>query len=81
MEGVPTIYSVGNYWFNSSTLNTCLVKVKVKDGQMQSFQFIPALQSNCYTQMLSGAEKNAVLDYMRGISTTVKIDTEGYVTF
>ncbi len=81
VEGVPTIYSVGNYWFNSSTLNTCLVKVKVKDGQMQSFQFIPALQSNCYTQILSGAEKNAVLDYMRGISTTVTIDGEGYVTF
>lgn len=81
VEGVPVIYSVGNYWFNSSTLNTCLVKVRVKDGQMQSFQFIPALQSNCYTQILSGAEKNAVLDYMRAISTTVTIDAEGYVTF
>lgn len=81
VEGVPVIYSVGNYWFNSSTLNTCLVKVRVKDGQMQSFQFIPALQSNCYTQILSGAEKNAVLDYMRAISTTVTIDAEGYVVF
>ena len=81
VEGVPVIYSVGNYWFNSSTLNTCLVKVRVKDGQMQSFQFIPALQSNCYTQILFGAEKNAVLDYMRAISTTVTIDAEGYVTF
>ncbi len=81
VEGVPAIYSVGNYWFNSSTLNTCLVKVKVKDGQMQSFQFIPALQSNCYTQILSGAEKEAVLNYMRAISDTVSIDADGYVTF
>lgn len=81
VEGVPVIYSVGNYWFNSSTLNTCLVKVKVKDGEMQSFQFIPALQSNCYTQILSGAEREAVLSYMRGISDTVEIDAEGYVTF
>ncbi len=81
VEGVPTIYSLGNYWFNSSTLNTCLVKVMLKDGEMQSFQFLPALQSGCYTKLLSGAEKEAVLEYMRGISGTVAIDAEGYVTF
>lgn len=81
VEGVPTIYSLGNYWFNSSTLNTCLVKVKIRDGEMQSFQFLPARQSNCYTQLLSGAERDAVLEYMRSISGTVTIDAEGYVTF
>lgn len=79
--GVPTIYSVGNYWFNSATLNTCLVKVTVKGGEMQSFQFLPARQSNCYTELLAGAEKEAVLAYMRGISPTVTIDAEGYVSF
>lgn len=77
----PVIYSVGNYWFNSSTLDTCLVKVKLKDGEMQSFQFIPARQSNCYTEILAGAERDAVLNYMRGISPTVAIDGDGYVTF
>ena len=81
VSGVPVIYSVGNYWFNSSTINTCLVKVKIKDGKMQSFQFLPALQSNCYTKLLTGAEKEAVLNYMRSISGTVMIDAEGYVTF
>lgn len=79
--GTPVIYSVGNYWFNSSTLDTCLIKVTVKDGEMQSFQFLPARQSNCYTGLLSGAEKEAVLDYMRGISPGVTIDAEGVVTF
>lgn len=81
VNDTPVIYSVGNYWFNSSTLNTCLVKVAVKDGEMQSFQFLPARQSNCYTELLSGAEKDAVLSYMRGISPTVEIDAEGYVKF
>lgn len=79
--GVPTVYSVGNYWFNSGTLRTCLVKVKVKDGAMQSFQFLPALQSNCYTKLLFGTEKEDVLEYMRSISGTVTIDAEGYVGF
>lgn len=81
VDGVPTIYSVGNYWFNSATLDTCLVKVKIKDGRMQSFQFLPALQSNCYTQLLSGAKKEAVLEYMRSISKGVEIDADGYVRF
>lgn len=81
VNDTPVIYSVGNYWFNSSTLDTCLVKVRVKDGEMQSFQFLPARQSNCYTELLSGAEKEAVLNYMRGISDTVEIDGDGYVTF
>lgn len=81
VSGTPVIYSVGNYWFNSSTLDTCLIKVTVRDGQMQSFQFLPARQSNCYTGLLSGTEKEAALDYMRGISPGVAIDAEGYVTF
>lgn len=81
VNDTPVIYSVGNYWFNSSTLDTCLVKVKLKDGEMQSFQFIPARQSNCYTEILAGAERDAVLNYMRGISPTVAIDADGYVTF
>lgn len=81
VNGTPTIYSVGNYWFNSSPLDTCLVKVKIKDGEMQSFQFLPAYQSNCYTELLSGAGKERVLAYMRSISGTVTIDAEGYVTF
>jgi len=81
VDGVPTIYSLGNYWFNSSTLNTCLVKVVLQDGEMQSFQFLPALQSNCYTKLLTGAEKEEALAYMRAISDTVTIDSEGYVTF
>lgn len=81
VNDTPVIYSVGNYWFNSSTLDTCLIKVKVKDGEMQSFQFLPARQSNCYTELLYGAERDAVLNYMRGISDTVEIDAEGYVSF
>ncbi len=81
VNDTPVIYSVGNFWFNSSSLKNCLVKVKLKDGEMQSFQFMPARQASCYTQLLNGAEKEAVLKYMRGISKTVTIDEEGFVEF
>ncbi len=81
VDGVPTIYSLGNFWFNSGTCDTCFVKVVLKEGKMESFQFIPVRQSGCYTKILTGAEKEAVLSYMRGISGTVTIDAEGYVSF
>ena len=81
VEGVPVIYSLGNFWFNSRTQNSCVVKVTLRAGEMESFQFIPCRQSDCRTALLIGQEKTEVLDYMRTISPNVTIDEEGYVFF
>ncbi len=81
VEGVPVIYSLGNFWFNSRTQNSCVVKVTLRAGGMESFQFIPCRQSDCRTALLTGQEKTEVLDYMRTISPNVTIDEEGYVFF
>lgn len=81
VEGVPVIYSLGNFWFNSRTQNSCVVKVALRAGEMESFQFIPCRQSDCRTALLTGQEKTEVLDYMRTISPNVTIDGEGYVSF
>ena len=81
VENVPVIYSLGNFWFNSKTQNTCMIEVTLTEDKMQSFQFIPCRQSDCRTTLLDGEEKAAVLDYMRSISPGVTIDEDGYVTF
>ena len=81
VEGVPVIYSLGNFWFNSRTQNSCVVKVTLRAGEIESFQFIPCRQSDCRTALLTGQEKTEVLDYMRTISPNVTIDGEGYVFF
>ncbi len=81
VQGVPVIYSLGNFWFNSKTLDTGMVKVVLTEEGLQSYQFIPCLQSGCKTIMLQGEEKERVLNYMRSISTGVQIDAEGYVTW
>ena len=81
VSGVPVIYSLGNYWFNSGTCDTCLVKVTLLGGELKSFQFLPAQQAGCSTRLLSGSEKERVLAYMRSISGTVTIDGDGFVTF
>lgn len=81
VHGVPVIYSLGNFWFNSKTIDTGMVKVVLTEDGLQSYQFIPCLQSGCKTTMLQGEEKERVLNYMRSISTGVQIDAEGYVTW
>ena len=81
VEGVPVIYSLGNFWFNSRTQNSCVVKVTLRAGEIESFQFIPCRQSDCRTALLTGQEKTEVLDYMRTISPNVTRDEEGYVFF
>lgn len=79
VNGVPVIYSLGNFWFNSRVIDTGMVKVTLSEQGLQSFQFIPCQQSNCKTTLLSGEEKERVLGEMRRMSEGVQIDTEGYV--
>lgn len=81
VQGVPVIYSLGNFWFNSKTVDTGMVKVTLNGDGLQSFQFIPCLQSGCKTSLLQGEEKERVLNYMRSISDGVQIDEDGYVTW
>ncbi len=81
IKGVPVFYSLGNFWFNSRELDTGLLKVAISGGKMESCQFIPCLQSNCTTTLLTGAEKERVLEWMREQSEGVGIDAEGYINF
>ncbi|MCM1251195.1 MAG: CapA family protein [Clostridium sp.] len=81
IDGVPVIYSLGNFWFNSKTLDTGMVKIVLTKDGLQSYQFIPCLQSGCKTTLLSGEEKERVLGEMRRMSPDVLIDAEGYVIF
>lgn len=81
VDGVPVVYSLGNFWFNSFTLDTCIVKVTLDTQGMKSFQFLPALQQGCRTSLAQGEEKQRVLDYIRSLSPNVLIDENGYVTF
>lgn len=81
VAGVPVIYSLGNFWFNSKTQNSCVVEVVLKEEGLHTFRFIPCKQEDSRTRLLEGSEKQGVLNYMRGISPNVIIDEDGYVNF
>ena len=76
----PVVYSMGNFWFNSKTQDTGLLKVRLNDKGMKSIQFVPAIQSGCKTKVATGAEKERILAYLRTLSPGVVIDEEGYIT-
>lgn len=77
---VPVIYSLGNFWFNSKTVDTCLVQVNISESGIESLQFIPAIQEDCRTDFAYGEEKERIISYMNSISYNVTIDPEGFVT-
>lgn len=81
VHGIPVVYSLGNFWFNSKTLDTGMIKATLNESGLQSCRFIACKQSGCRTELLQGEEKDRVLEFMRSISGNVHIDGDGYVTW
>lgn len=81
VAGVPVVYSLGNFWFNSKTQNSCVVEVVLREKELHTMKFIPCKQEDSRTRLLEGMEKQGVLNYMRDISPNIMIDENGYVNF
>ncbi len=81
IKGVPVVYSLGNFWFNSKTVDTGMVKITVSEDGLQSIRFIPCLQNDYRTTLVTGEEKERILGVMRNMSENVQIDADGYVTW
>lgn len=79
VKNVPVIYSVGNFWFNSKNLNSCIIKVVVNKQGLESFQFLPAKTEGCRTFLATGEDGEQLIEYMRGLSQNVRIEDDGMV--
>lgn len=83
IDGVPVIYSLGNFWFNSKDLDTGMVRATVSSGTLENLQFLPCRQHNCRTDLLlpgSDGEYERVLGVMASLSKDVSIDENGSVS-
>ena len=76
---VPVVYSLGNFLFNSRTLDSCIVEAEIGKNGMERLQFLPAVQSNCRVSLAEGAEKERILQYMREISPEAEFDADGVI--
>ncbi len=79
IDDVPVAYSLGNFWFNSKTRDTGILKVGLDLEGVKWVQFVPAIQSGCRTTSVETGEKERILAYMRTLSKDVYIDADGYV--
>lgn len=76
----PVFYSLGNFWFNSKTLDTCMVEVQISKDGLESLRLVPAIQSDCRTDLAYDTEKERIISYMNSISYGVSIDEEGLIS-
>ena len=80
VEGAPVVYSVGNLWFNSKAMDSCLIQVTAGRDGIRKLRYIPARQENATTSMLTGSEKARVLSYIQSLSPNVTVDGDGVIT-
>lgn len=76
----PVFYSLGNFWFNSKTVDTGLLRVTLDAEGIRSMQFVPAIQSDCRVNMVHDGEKERILSLLRTLSPGVRIDADGMIS-
>lgn len=80
-KGVPIFYSLGNYWFNSRTLDTGLAEAEITEDGLETFRFVPCLQKGCRTALVTEeGQKQRVFRFLEGISANAAIDENGVIT-
>ncbi len=83
IEEVPVIYSMGNFWFNSKTLDSCLIEATLYEGKLESIRFRPCIQKGCYTSLQheGDGEFERIIEDQRGRSAeNVSISSNGVIT-
>ena len=80
----PIIYSLGNYWFNSKTLDSMLVQLSFSgddNGGSVEVTVVPAIQKGAKTQIVTESnEQERIYSFLEDISINVEIDENGVVT-
>lgn len=80
VSGVPVVYSLGNFIFNSKTLDTGMVLATLhKDGAV-NLQFVPAIQSGSRVNEATGSEYSRIINEMAVMSDGIHIDENGYIS-
>lgn len=81
VDGKPIVYSLGDFWFNSETKYTGLVKLNIGLEGLNKMSFIPCLQTEYTTQYLKTTEEQEELfSFLEDLSINIDIDSNGIIT-
>ena len=75
----PIIYNLGNFLFNDLKVDTAIYQVIINDDGSMEYYMIPALQENCSTKLLTGNEKQRVINDINSWSINAYLDKEGKI--
>lgn len=79
IDGVPVVYSLGNFLFNSKRVETALVNATVYADKSVKLKFVPAIQEGCNVNEAVGEDRAVILSHMREISPGISIDEDGNI--
>lgn len=80
-KGKPIAYSLGNFWFNSSTRESGFLKVYIDPDGTINAQIVPVMNKDTYTYIITdGKERQSYFKYMEEISFDIKIDEDGFIS-
>jgi poly-gamma-glutamate synthesis protein (capsule biosynthesis protein) len=80
-KGKPIAYSLGNFWFNNTSIESAMLKVYLDpDGTMRT-QLLPVMAEGTYSYILQKETKRkSYFEFMEEISYDITIDSDGFIT-
>ena len=75
----PIIYNLGNFLFNNVDTETALFQVKMANDGTMEYYLYPALQKNEKTELLTGKQKQKVIDDINSWSINAKLNSDGKI--
>ena len=80
-KDVPIVYSVGNFWFNSKTLDSCVITLEIDENADMGIRIMPLKQQNCETRLLMGEDARGLFDRVESYEPQgVSIADDGLIT-
>ncbi len=77
IDGVPVLYSLGNFWFSTGTLYTTVFQMFINADGKLSFALLPCLQQDTAVRMLAdGEEKQGFFQYIADLSSNAAIRSD-----
>ena len=79
-QGRPIVYSLGNFWFNTATVDTALLEVTIEEPGSFSVVVQPCLQRGGKTSLLTEeSDRQRIFDHLIDISENITISPQGLV--
>ena len=75
----PIIYNLGNFIFNSETVDTAIFQMKLKEDGTFDYYMIPALQKDTKVTLQTGVEGQRIINNLNSWSVNATINEDGKI--